>query len=71
MVVFLEIFLPVFSALFLVMNEPKPLKYTFSPPSNEPLTVFMNSSTVFNTAAFSIPVFSEIFATMSAFVIFC
>src|SRR5690606_17356960 len=46
-VVFLEMFLAVFSALRLTTKLPKPLRYTFLPSSNESLTVSMKASTVF------------------------
>ncbi len=45
-VVFFEMFLPVFSALVLMMKLPKPLKYTLSPVSNEVFTSSINVSTV-------------------------
>jgi hypothetical protein len=67
-VVFLEIFLPVFSALVLIIKLPKPLKYTLSPFSHAPFTSVMKASTVAKTSAFSIPDLSEIFDTISAFV---
>jgi len=69
MVVFLEMFLPVFSALFLIVKLPNPLRYTFSPFDNEFLTASMKASTVACTATFSIPVLFAISATISAFVI--
>ncbi len=46
MVVFFEMFLPVFSALVFTIKLPKPLKYTLSPVSNEVFTSFINVSTV-------------------------
>jgi hypothetical protein len=46
MVVFLEIFLPVFSALVLIIKLPKPLRYTLSPDSKEDLTYSIKASTV-------------------------
>src|SRR5690606_33772065 len=46
MVVFFEMFLPVFSALVLIIKLPKPRKYTLSPPSNEFFTSSIKVSTV-------------------------
>jgi hypothetical protein len=45
-VVFLEIFLPVFSALVLMMKLPNPRKYTFSPDSKDCFTSPIKASTV-------------------------
>ena len=38
-------FLPVFSALVLIVKEPNPLKYTFSPYTNDLITSSINDST--------------------------
>src|SRR5690606_8608699 len=67
--VFFEIFLAVFSALFLTTKLPKPLTYTFSPPTIAFFTTLKNASTVSWTSTFSIPVLLAISAIISAFVI--
>lgn len=65
----LEMFLPVFSALTLMMKLPKPLKYTFSPDAMTSFTVSMKFSTTEDTAPFSMPVLLAMIATISALVI--
>ena len=69
MVVFFFIFLAVFSALLFTIKLPKPLKYTFSPFSNDEVISFISDSTTNWTSTFSMPNFFEIFETISAFVI--
>src|SRR5512145_2370144 len=64
-VVFLEIFLAVFSALFFTIKLLKPVRYTFLFLASDVLTVFINASTAFLTVTFSIPVFLEISLTIS------
>ncbi len=70
MVTFFEMLRAVFSALFLTTKLPKPLKYTFLPPTTEFFIDSMKASTVACTATFSIPVVLEISLTISALVIF-
>ena len=45
--VFLEMFLPVFAALVLMIKDPNPLRYTFSPPYIEVLISCMKDSIIF------------------------
>jgi len=47
MVVFLEMFRAVFSARFLTIKLPNPLKYTFWFLANDPFTLSMKASTAF------------------------
>src|ERR1700761_2544696 len=67
--VFLEMLRAVFLALFFTTKLPKPLTYTFSPLTIDDLTTLKNASTVSWTSTFSMPVFDEISAIISALVI--
>ena len=67
--VFFEIFLAIFWARLCKIKLPKPLKYTFSPFTNDPLITLKNDSTVSCTTALSTPVLSLISLTTSALVI--
>ena len=68
-VVFFEMLRATFSALFLTMKLPKPLRYTFLLAVSESLMLYMKDSTICCTCAFSTPVLFAISLTMSALVI--